>query len=191
MTGWRLTGPAEQQMGEALAHSANQYGRSHAANYEALILAAMADVAEDYKRIGATSVRRSNGIWVYEITACHAISVSAIRGISSCTGLGRMESSRSLQSLAAPIHQLAPHVRRSFRAYSLDGSQGFAEVACKETYSFCGFSAAGAAAAGGTGLVTEAAVACGAGVFSIAPVIGMKNTPMSRREWILPSASLV
>jgi hypothetical protein len=32
MTGWRLTGPAEQQMGEALAHSANQYGRSHAAN---------------------------------------------------------------------------------------------------------------------------------------------------------------
>ena len=67
MAAWRLTGPAEQQMGEALAHSANQYGRSHAANYKALIPAAMADVAEDYKRIGATSVRRSNGIRVYEI----------------------------------------------------------------------------------------------------------------------------
>ena len=31
----------------------------------------------------------------------------------------------------------------------------------------------------------------GGGVLSIAPFIGMKYTPMSRREWILPSASLV
>jgi len=32
---------------------------------------------------------------------------------------------------------------------------------------------------------------CGRGVLWIAPVIGMKNTPMSRREWIFPSASFV
>ena len=33
--------------------------------------------------------------------------------------------------------------------------------------------------------------AVGAGFFCIAPVMGMKNTPTSRRLWTLPSASLV
>ena len=33
--------------------------------------------------------------------------------------------------------------------------------------------------------------AFGAGDLLIAPIIGMKNTPTSRREWILPSASFV
>lgn len=39
--------------------------------------------------------------------------------------------------------------------------------------------------------VTPVYVPCGAGCLLIAPVIGMKNTPMSRREWILPASSLV
>src|SRR3954452_14226259 len=50
MTAYQLTGPAEEQIAAILAQSTNEYGRKHAANYEALIFAAMADVAEDYRR---------------------------------------------------------------------------------------------------------------------------------------------
>jgi hypothetical protein len=67
MTAWRLTGPAERQMGEALAYSASEYSGAHARNYEALILAAIADVADNYQRIGAIRVPRIQDIWVYEI----------------------------------------------------------------------------------------------------------------------------
>lgn len=67
MTAWRLTGSAERQMGEIVAHSAYGYGLAHARNYEALILAAIADVAADHKRIGAARVPRRFDIWVYEI----------------------------------------------------------------------------------------------------------------------------
>ncbi len=61
------------------------------------------------------------------------------------------------------------------------------------------YSVAGLAASAPAGAATDVAAGgasalgapCGGGTFIIAPVIGMKNTPMSRREWILPSASLV
>jgi hypothetical protein len=42
--------------------------------------------------------------------------------------------------------------------------------------------------AAGGGAVAPCA---GGGSFIIAPVIGMKNTPISRREWIFPASSLV
>jgi hypothetical protein len=67
MTAYRLTGPAEEQIAAILARSTNEYGRDHAANYEALIFAAMADIAEDYRRPGAMRIRRSRDVWVYEI----------------------------------------------------------------------------------------------------------------------------
>jgi hypothetical protein len=43
-------------------------------------------------------------------------------------------------------------------------------------------------AGAGGGAATPCA---GGGSFIIAPVIGMKNTPMSRREWTFPWSSLV
>ncbi len=67
MTAYRLTGPAEEQIVTILARSANEYGRGHATNYEALILAAMADVAADHRRLGAARVARSRDVWVYEL----------------------------------------------------------------------------------------------------------------------------
>ncbi|HEY1931311.1 MAG TPA: hypothetical protein VGG99_04805 [Acetobacteraceae bacterium] len=54
-------------MSDAIAHSVNEYGTTHAHRYETLILAALDDVAADYKCIGAVRVSRSVNVWVYEI----------------------------------------------------------------------------------------------------------------------------
>jgi plasmid stabilization system protein ParE len=67
VTGWRLSGLAERQMAEVLAKSANDHGQRHASHYQALLLVAMADVAADYKRLGARRVSRLPNIWVYEL----------------------------------------------------------------------------------------------------------------------------
>jgi toxin ParE1/3/4 len=67
MTGYRLTGPAELQIALILAWSAHEYGLQHAANYEALILVAMADVAAEPGRLGTKRVARSHGVRVYDL----------------------------------------------------------------------------------------------------------------------------
>lgn len=67
MTPWRLSGVAERQMTDLLAHSANEYGIRHARNYEALLLAAMAHIAARPRHASAMRVIRRADIWVYDI----------------------------------------------------------------------------------------------------------------------------
>lgn len=67
MTSYRVAAPAEDQISKILARSAYDYGRDRAANYLTLIMAAIADVASDPKRLGAKPVPRSSGVWVYEL----------------------------------------------------------------------------------------------------------------------------
>lgn len=52
---------------EILARSAFDYGDDRAANYRALLEAAMEDVGTDPQRFGARLVRRVAGVWSYEI----------------------------------------------------------------------------------------------------------------------------
>lgn len=64
---YRVTGPARKQIVEILARSALDYGPSRAANYKALLEAAMEDVGADPRRLGARPIRRMPGVWCYEI----------------------------------------------------------------------------------------------------------------------------
>ena len=93
MTAWRLTGLAERQIGEAVAHSLNEYG-ARARSYQALILMPIADVAADFQRTGATVCDEwpTSGYMksATPATVCHAGNVFAIRGIGWFTDLSRM-----------------------------------------------------------------------------------------------------
>ena len=64
---YRVTGPARQQIVEILARSAFDYGERRAANYQALLEAAMEDVGADPQRPGARPVHRMPGVWCYDI----------------------------------------------------------------------------------------------------------------------------
>jgi hypothetical protein len=52
---------------EILARSVVDYGNDRAANYQALLEAAMEDVGVDPLRAGARPIRRMRGVWCYEI----------------------------------------------------------------------------------------------------------------------------
>ena len=58
MAGFRLTGPAERDIAELLDWSGDNFGPAARRRYEALVAAALGDIAQDWQRIG--SVQRED-----------------------------------------------------------------------------------------------------------------------------------
>lgn len=64
---YRVTDPARKQIVDILTRSGLDYGDHRAANYRALLEAAMEDIGIDPRRLGARPVRRVPDVWCYEI----------------------------------------------------------------------------------------------------------------------------
>ncbi len=83
MASLRLTGPAASDIAELLEWSEETFGTPARRRYEALIAAALKDVAQDWQRAG--SVRRDDLKTGSELTTCGTAAAAPRAVVASCS----------------------------------------------------------------------------------------------------------